>query len=256
MKIAIIPDTQVKPDKPTEHLIWAAQYLIDKKPDVIVMIGDWWDMESLSSYDKGKKSFEGRRYIRDIEAGNEAMSLFIDPIKREINRLIKNKKKSWNPRLIFTLGNHEQRIERAIESESMLDGTIGYKDLNLDDWEVFSFLEPVVIEDVAFCHYFTSGIMGRPVSSARALLTKKMMSSVMGHVQDKDIASGKRADGKRLTALFVGIFYQHDEDYLGPQGNNSWRGIWMLNEVSNGSFDEMPVSLNFLRDRYGKRVAK
>jgi hypothetical protein len=31
----------------------------------------------------------------------------------------------------------------------------------------------------------------------------------------------------------------------------SWRGIWMLHEVDDGAFDEMPVSLNYLRKRYG-----
>ena len=88
----------------------------------------------------------------------------------------------------------------------MLEDTIGYQDLNLDDWEVADFLQPVIIEGVAFSHYFTTGVMGRPVTSARAMLTKKMMSCVMGHVQDRDIAYGKRADNARLTGLFAGMF--------------------------------------------------
>jgi len=46
-----------------DHLTWAGQYAVDKKPDVIVHIGDHWDMPSLSHYDKGTKSFEGRRYL-------------------------------------------------------------------------------------------------------------------------------------------------------------------------------------------------
>lgn len=41
-RIAVLPDTQVKDDVPTEHLEWAGKYLSEKKPDVIVMIGDWW----------------------------------------------------------------------------------------------------------------------------------------------------------------------------------------------------------------------
>jgi hypothetical protein len=51
--------------------------------------------------------------------------------------------------------------------------------------------------------------------------------------------------------LFAGIFYNHDEEYLNPQTNGSWSGIWMLNEVNNGSFDELPVSMNYLRRKYG-----
>lgn len=249
MRIAVIPDCQVKEGVPTEHLEWAGEYLADKKPDVIVNIGDFYDMPSLSSYDKGKMSFENRRYVKDVQAGNDAMDLLLAPIKKEINRQKRNKKKQWKPRMVFTIGNHEHRIERAVEADAILEDVISYDDLNLSDWEVHGFLEPVVIEGVAFSHYFTSGVMGRPVSSARALLSKRMMSCVMGHVQDRDIAYGKRADGTNLTGLFAGIFYQHSEDYLGAQNNGSWSGIWMLNDVKNGGFDELPVSLKYLKER-------
>tara|TARA_R110000751_G_scaffold99879_2_gene193458 strand:+ start:568 stop:1326 length:759 start_codon:yes stop_codon:yes gene_type:complete len=250
MKICVIPDAQVKSDVSIKHLLWAGKYIADKKPDVIVNIGDFWDMPSLSHYDVGKKSFEGRRYKKDVDAGNLAMDLFLQPILKEINRLKKNKKKQWNPRFIFTIGNHEERIARAIENDCILEDTIGYKDLNLSAWEVYDYLKPVVVEGVAFAHFFTSGVMGRPVASARALLNKRFMSCVMGHVQNRDIAYAERADGKRLTGLFAGIFYDHDEDYLGNQGNGAWKGIWMLNEVSEGGFDELPVSLEYLRGKY------
>jgi hypothetical protein len=251
MKIAVIPDAQVKKGVPIDHLLYIGKYLAEKKPDVIVNIGDFWDMPSLSSYDKGQKSFEGRRYNDDIESGNLAMDLFMQPIRKEIKRLKNNKKKQWNPRFIFTLGNHENRITRAVEKDAVLEGVIGYKDFNLTDWEVHDFLEPVIVDGVAFAHYFTSGVMGRPVSSANALLTKKHMSCVMGHVQDRSIAYSKRADGTQMTGLFSGICYQHDEEYLNSQTNGSWTGMWMLHNVKDGAFDEMPVPLSYLKDKYG-----
>jgi hypothetical protein len=252
MKHLIIPDTQVKPNSPTDHLRWAGLYAAEKKPDVIVHIGDHFDMPSLSSWDVGKKSFEGRRYKDDIEAGIHAMEVFLQPIRDEQQRLKVNKHKQWRPRMVYTLGNHENRIERAIESDPKLDGLIGYKDLQLEEmgFEVYDFLDVVIIDQIAYAHYFTSGIMGRPVSSARNMLSKKMMSCIMGHVQDRDIAYGRRADGTNILGLFSGIFYQHDEDYLTPQTNSSWRGIWMLNEVANGGCDELPVSMNYLRNKY------
>ena len=154
--------------------------------------------------------------------------------------------------MIFTLGNHENRIERAIESDPKLDGLIGYHDLKLQEmgWEVYDFLEVAVVDGIAYSHYFTSGIMGRPVSSARNMLAKKMMSCVMGHVQDRDIAFGRRADGTNIIGLFAGIFYQNDENYLTPQTNSSWRGIWVLNEVQHGGCDLTIVSLNYLREEF------
>jgi len=252
MKHLVIPDTQVKPNCPTDHLRWAGLYAVDKKPDVIIHIGDHFDMPSLSSWDVGKKSFEGRRYMDDIEAGISAMHLFMDPIKKEQKRLKHQKKKQWNPRLIYTLGNHENRIKRAIESDSKLEGLIGYKDLELESFgfEVYDYLEVVVVNGIAYSHFFTSGVMGRPVASARSLVTKKMMSCVMGHVQDCDIAFGRRADGKNVLGLFSGIFYQHDEEYLTHQTNGSWRGVWMLHEVDDGNCDEMKVSMRYLKQKY------
>jgi len=254
MRIMVIPDCQVKPDVSTDHLSWAGKYAVDMRPDVIVNIGDFWDMPSLSSYDKGKKSFEGRRYTKDIDAGNAAMALLMAPIIEEQQRLKRNKEKLWKPRLVFTLGNHENRIARAVDNDAVLEGVIGFDDLNLKkyNWEVHPFLEVVNIGGVLFSHYFTSGVMGRPVNSAKTLLTKKMMSAVMGHVQDRDIAYSRRGDGTPVTGIFAGIFYQHAEDYLTPQTNGSWSGVWILHDVKGGSFDEMPVSLQYLRDRYGR----
>ncbi len=253
MKHMVIPDTQCKPGVDMSHMEWAGKYAVEQKPDVIVHIGDHWDMPSLSSYDKGTLGFEGRRYTKDIDAGNDGMDLFMAPIRAEQERLRRNKDKVWKPRLVFTVGNHENRINRAIDADPKLDGLMSLDDTNLlqHKWEVVPFLEPVVIDGIAYCHYFCSGVMGRPVSSARLMLSKKFMSCTMGHVQDREIAFAKRADGQRMTALFAGICYQHDESYLNAQTNGSWAGVWIKHEVQDGQYDEMPVSLGYLQEKFG-----
>jgi len=218
---AIIPDCQVKDGVDLSYLTWVGKYLVEKQPDVIVQIGDFADMPSLSSYDVGKKSFEGRRYKTDIEVTNKAMQMLLAPIKEYNERARRNKDRQYRPRMVLTLGNHEERISRAIEGDPKLDGTISLSDLKYEH-----------------------------LASAAALLAKKHMSAVMGHVQNRQIAYSNRADGSQITGLFSGCCYLHDEDYLGSQGNKYWRGIWMLHEVNNGSFDEMPVSLNYLRKKY------
>jgi hypothetical protein len=73
---------------------------------------------------------------------------------------------------------------------------------------------------------------------------------VAGHQQGRDIAYGKRADGKPITAIIAGSFYLHDEPYLNPITNSVWRGIYMLHEVNQGSFDEMAVSIGYLERKY------
>jgi hypothetical protein len=255
-KHLVIPDTQIKPGVPIEHIDWISRYAIEKKPDVIVLIGDWADMESLSSYDVGKKSFEGRSYRNDILAANDALQRLMAPIEAEITKRKTSHRKHWDLRKIVTLGNHEHRIERAVENDRKLEDLISTKDLFFEQWgfEVYPFLQPVVVDGVAYCHYFVSGQLGRPVTSARMLLQKHHMSCVAGHQQGKDIAYAKRADGSSMTAIIAGSCYLHDEAYLNPQTNNVWKGVLMLHEVENGSFDEMPVSLRFLQERYGKDV--
>lgn len=251
-KHLIIPDCQVKPDHDYEYLRRVGLYMVDKQPEVVIQIGDFADMSSLSSYDVGRKSFEGRRYRNDIEASKTAMTALLEPLNSHNERQRKNGKRQYKPRLVLTLGNHENRIDRVVDGDPKLDGTISISDLGYQEfgWEVHPFLEVCVVDGVAYSHYFTSGSMGRPVTSPTALLTKRHMSAVMGHVQNRGIAYAQRADGKEITGIFCGSCYEHNEDYLGAQGNNYWRGVWMLHDVDDGSFDAMQVSLKYLKDKY------
>ncbi len=253
MKIFVLPDCQTKSGVALDHLTYAGKWCAEKHIDTIVCLGDFADMESLSSYDTGHKSFEGRRYSKDVEVARDAMSMFIKPIIEEKSRLIRNKEKRWNPRLILTLGNHCNRINRAIECDPKLDGLLSVDDLHYEQWgwEVYPFLQVVVVEGVAFSHYFVSGVMGRPVGSARMLLTKHHMSCVAGHQQGRDIAYGQSADGRSMTGIISGSYYQHEEAFLTIQNNIHWRGCWQLNSVENGSFDELPLSIDYLKNKYG-----
>jgi len=250
MKIAVIPDTQVKPGVDTKYLENIGKYILEKKPDVIVHMGDHWDMPSLSSYDVGKKSFEGRRYKHDIEAGNLGMAALLKPLTEFNERAKANHKPRYSPRKVFLMGNHENRINRAVNSDPKLEGTIGVNDLNLQGWETYDFLEVALIGGIAFSHYFVTGVAGRPASTANAQLNKKHMSCIAGHQQGMQIATAERADGQRLTSIIAGSCYEHDEDYLGHQGNKHWRGFLMLHEVQDGQFDLMPLSLNYINQKY------
>lgn len=255
-RIMVIPDTQIRPGDDTEFLTYIGKYAVEMKPDVIVHLGDFADMPSLSAHDKaGSKSMEGQRYKADIKSSIDAMKVLLQPIKDEQERLAKNKDKRWKPRMVMLYGNHEHRITRAINNDPKLDGLISLEDLEYEKmgWETHQFLKPVVIDGIAFCHYFVSGVMGNPCTTARALLIKHHQSCIAGHQQGRDIAYGKRADGKEMTALIAGSCYEHDEHYLNHQTNNHWRGLYILHDVVDGAFDEMPVSLRYLRKKYGSK---
>lgn len=252
----VLPDVQAKPGQDFRFLRTVGEYVVEKKPDVLICLGDFADLPSLSSYDVGKKSFEGRRYRDDVLAANLAMKTFLDPILEYNTRALKNKKKLYLPRMVLTLGNHENRITRAVENDSKLDGTLDIADLNYENsgWEVHPFLDVVMIDGIAYSHYFTTGVMGRAVTSARALVTKKHISCIQGHNQKMEIYNEYRADDKCITGLFAGCCYLHDEEYLGPQGNNYFRGVHMLYEVDDGQFQCHSITLDYLIGRAKRRV--
>ena len=248
MKILVIPDTQARPGSPVDHLGWVGQYAADIRPDVIVHLGDHWDMPSLSSYDKrGGKAMEGRRYEADVRAGNAAWAVLDEPMRA----------RGWKPRRVLLRGNHEQRIERAIEANpTELEGVIGYDDLESPGWEVHDFLAPVWIQSVCFSHYFYNHNTGRPLASAVDTRLKQIGHSfVMGHQQG--LRQGMREVGSgRQRGLVAGSCYLHDEAYRGPQAHNEWRGVVVLHEVKGGDYDLMEVSLNYLCQRYEGRTLR
>ena len=252
MRHLFIPDVQAKAGVSTKHLEWIGKYIVDKKPEVIINIGDFADMPSLSSYDKGKKSFEGRRYKKDIEATRKAMDVLLKPMKDYNKKAARSKTlEEYHPRMVLTLGNHEARIARAVDDNPELEGSIGYDDLPYEDWEVHDFLKPVFIDGVCYCHFMANPMTGRPYGGQTSLILKNVGHSfVVGHAQKLDVATRHLTSGVQQWGIIAGACYLHDEDYKGYQGNKHWRGVLMLHRVKKGSFDPCIVSLDYLKDKY------
>jgi hypothetical protein len=250
----IIPDTQCKPGVDLSHLEYAGKYIVDKRPDVIVHLGDHWDFESLSSYDKGKLSAEGRRYAADLDAGERGMSMLLSPLWELQTKQILDRKKVYRPRLVFCKGNHEDRADRVAKMNPEFAGFISSDNLGLEKlgWEVYDFLKPVEIEGIFFVHFLANPMSNKPYAgSALNVLKTVGRSFVVGHRQVLDLAIRPTIDGKHQIGIVAGAFYQHDESYKGPTGNNHWRGVVMLNEVQDGYGDPMPVSISYLKRKYG-----
>lgn len=247
----VIPDTQAKPGAPTDHLRWIGHYIVDKKPDVIIHLGDHWDMPSLSSYDRGKKAMEGRRYRQDVDAGNEAWAVLNKPLDDYNRQRAKTKHKQYTPVKKRLLGNHEQRIDRATEMDAALDGTIGYDDLLSPGWEVHDFLDMVEVDGVLYSHYFYNPNSGRPYTSMIENRIRTVgQSFTMGHQQTLAYGLVFTNNGQQRHGLVAGACYLHDEDYKGYQGNAHWRGIIRKSAVKDGSYDPTFISLDSLCQRY------
>lgn len=249
----IIPDTQCKPGVPMEHLEALGNFIVDKRPDVIVHIGDHFDMPSLSSYDKGKASSHGKNIRDDLDSGIEGLRLITDPMFKMQAQQKKNKSKVYKPRMEFICGNHCERIKRHIDANPELIGFLSYDDLKISDYgfKFNDYLKPVLIDDIIYTHYLANPNTGKPYTGTAAnLLQKTGKSFVQGHRQGLDYAHRELITGDRQFGIIAGSFYQHDEGYKGYQGNKHWRGVVVLHEASNGMADAMFVSLDFLIRKY------
>lgn len=246
-KHIFIPDTQIHPGAPINHLYWASQYILDKGPDTIIFAGDWWDFPSLSAWDKpGSKRAETQRLRRDIDAGRFAMDVMLRPWERN----------GWAPRKIFLMGNHEHRYSRMVEEQPrILDGLLadpfGLKDR---DFEVYDFLRPVMVDGVRYAHFFPHNAKGGVTQtkagspSARAQVQRQMCSATAGHQQGLDVAVLPTPDGMQ-RGLISGSFYLHNEAYMGPL-NHYWRGLILKHDVRGGDYSLCEVDMNFLSRKY------
>lgn len=249
----VIPDTQVKAGVPIDHLEACGNYIVDQLPNTIIHLGDHWDMPSLSSYeDKGSKYFHDKSYKSDVDSGLEAMELLLKPLVRYNNNRKRKKLKQYNPRMVFTTGNHEYRVDRAIWAEPILEGTISQDHFQLDrfGWETYPYEHIIEIDGISYCHLFRNpdSLKGNPLGGTMDNRLRLMGHSfTMGHQQGRKYGNRFTGMGNELHGLVCGSFYQHDEDYLGPQKNKQyWRGIVVKHECVNGTYDPMFVSMEYL----------
>jgi hypothetical protein len=258
----VIPDTQVKPGVPTDHLRWIGRYIVDHfagKANVkIIHIGDHADMPSLSSYDRGTKSMEGRRYRADIQAANAGFDVLCKPLDDYNLEQAAAGGQEWWPERHIALGNHEDRITRACEHDAQLDGMLSLDDLNYADhgWQVHPYLKPFYLDGIGYVHYWAHPMTGKPYGGMVSTRLKTIGHSfTMGHQQTLDFAvrfvtNPSTGKPQAQWGLVAGACYLHDEEYKGYQGNAHWRGIIVCHEVNEGSYDPMFISLDYLCRRY------
>lgn len=253
----ILGDVHVKPGISNERLLWAGRLALDRRPDVIICMGDFGDMESLCSYDMGKKDFEGRRYDADVKAVHDALNLFNKPFF-EYNEVAKvNKKAQYKPRRVLLGGNHDEgRINRVIQLHPELAGTVKIEDLQYKEagWEYIPFRTAIEIDGIHYCHYFASGVKGEPIGGftvASQLLAKNLVSSTVGHNHIFDFAMRAKPTGEKCLGLSTGCYMEHRERYAEPMDHLWWRGLIVKNNVQNGFYDLEQLSIQRVKELYG-----
>lgn len=248
MNILVLPDSHARPGVSPRRFLWLREFLKECAPDILLCLGDLADMPSLSSYDgssltgngKRKASFDGRTVADDLHAANVALDIL----------------GSWKGTKVFLVGNHEQRIDRALDNVPELKGTLSTGSLHLKGWEVVPFLEEYEVRGVAASHYFVTGVMGKSVGGeypAAALLKKQYRSCIMGHSHIWDVAI--RRGKHKMMGLVAGCYLdpQQKEVYAGPAQALWTSGVTLLKGVSGGFPQEgwQFISTKWLENVYG-----
>lgn len=247
----IIPDNHAHWEHDNARADWLGLLIGDVRPDVVISIGDSADLPSLASYDKGTRAAVGRTYKADINAHLDFQERLWSPVRRLKKKM---------PRRIFLEGNHEHRIEKALDASPELDGTISFRDLDLDSYYTdvirYEGNTPGIVEvdGVYYAHYFTSGNMGRAVSgknAAASLIGTNLKSCTMGHSHTLDFATRSTVGNNWVMGLVCGCYQDYDAAWAGNQNKQWWRGVVIKRGVEDGKYDPEFVSLKSLKDAYG-----
>jgi predicted MPP superfamily phosphohydrolase len=243
-KLLIIPDAHAHPDYDNTRFDLLGALIADEKPDVIVCLGDFADLPSLSSYDRGKKGFEGRRYQRDLDAARDALSRL---------RLGRS-----NARCIMLLGNHEARIDRAVSDRAELEGTMSTRDLWYGlHFDVVPYEDTAVVCGFSMSHHFASGVGGRPISGsgvAAQMSRMLMQSAVIGHNHVLDLAERTRPDGTKVVSLSAGCFVhpRAREGWNRSTAHMYWNGVVLMDDARDGYYGALRcITQKRLRAVYG-----
>jgi hypothetical protein len=248
----VVPDQHAHWQHNNDRADWLSNLIIDIRPDVVINIGDSADMPSLSGYDKGKRAFQGRTYRADINAHLDFQDRVWAPVRRRKQKL---------PERWFFIGNHEQRIEKALDLSPELQGAIGMDDLNLKEW--YNNIIPyeggtpgkAEIDGVWYAHYFSSGVMGRAIGGehpATSLLSKRFSSSTCGHLHLADW-SIRTSNDRKIMGMFCGVFQDYRAEWAGDANDMWWSGVVVKRNVENGQYDPEFISIESLRKEYGQR---
>lgn len=251
----VIGDAHAKPNQSLARFRWLGRVveelgqkaLSEGTEFKVIQIGDWFDMPSLSSYDKGRGSAELRRYKADIEAGHDAYALVAAEISSEVRAVTD---------FHAIGGNHgEGRCKRFMNDNPELIGLLhGPRETSeAFGWHYTPYLEWLHLDGVGYCHYMQNPNSGTAVSGVnvgRSLLIKGHRSVTVGHNHRLDSYTSSDAFGAAIQTLSCGCYFEEREAYAGQSNDKWWRGLCVKTDVRDGQYNLQTLTFDSIRRKY------
>lgn len=238
--ILVIGDAHAHPDYDNKRFALAGKLAKQLKVDLVVDMGDWFDMPSLVAHNRGTVQAEGRRIQDDLHAGHDAADVF----RRALG--------SHNPTLIQLGGNHEERLDRFAGNNPEIEGHVGIHLAHKDRWEFIPFLDYFECNGVYFTHYVAND-MGRSISGknlAERIVLENGVSTVVGHSHfyQATCRPANKPTGQHKVGVVAGLFGHpaYNERWCVGGRPHWWHGLIHLAGVRGGEFDPRPYSMSWL----------
>lgn len=250
----VVGDVHAGPGRSTHHLLKAGHLLLERRPDYLIAIGDFADMSSLSSYDKGTARAEGKRVQEDIQAAKDAMNTLLYPVLSYNQRRREQKKRTYSPVFVNLGGNHEERINRFMNNNPEFQGMYSQDITQSAERYGATFVpfgEHITVEGVVLSHYFRKpgsrlGYSGKYIAQNLANALKE--SCIQGHTHTWFYHREKTLIGRNICTLSAGCFFTHDEHYAGADNKTTWwRGVTMLHGLHDGYFEVEQIGMDRLQ---------
>ena len=260
----VIPDAHDGPEHNKDRFEALGNFIVENKPDNIVQIGDFMNLDSINFFDTNKPLIkEGKRLKDDIDSGIEAYEKIMKPIRNLWKKQARWKTKKYNPNRHWLLGNHEVRTWRYTLDKPELSGFIPETDFvgaGKDKWNIVEYRQYVYIDGTAFTHAPMNRRVNQPISgeyvTKRATETHNT-SIVFGHTHRFGVHTMKRtADDTTISPLIqscnVGWYADYMPEYM--EGNEAtcdwWAGLVMLTHTGHGTIDITQHSIDRVKEDY------
>ena len=205
------------------------EFMIDLRPDIVVIGGDWCAFDSLSNWNKSKPLIaEGKRYHDDIEVGYDELYFL--------------KNKMFETDFHFIIGNHEERGQWYVNKNPEMAKFVDVrKDLGLYDLceTITDFNDFIQIGELAYTHgwYWNK-------YHANKTMEEFVGNIIYGHVHHfQSTSKNKHFAKEEYIAQSIGCLTDRYPEWKGNKPTRFQNGFAVIEYQSDGKFNAIPLAI-------------
>jgi len=231
----VLPDIHLPNEEPTV-INPLLRYLASERWDGAIILGDLMDLNVISSHnDKFPRLTQGQTFRADIDYTNEWLDGFCRTARKR------------NPaaKLVYLEGNHEYRVERYLDANPRLEGTmelaerLRLKERGIDWVRSWSKGEVFTLGHANFVHGDTCSVYHA------AKMVKDYGANVFyGHTHDvQEYSMHRKARGVTIKGKSLGCLCKYDPEWFRGRAHRWQHAFGVFYVWPDGIFQEYTVHI-------------